>query len=90
MSFWDKFTVHFNVKLNTIDKFNCLISYLKNEPLDTTRSLTLFSENYARAADILHERYRNKQILISSEMANLIKLPIVASMSGIPNLRKNH
>ena len=62
MSFWDKFTVHSNVKLNTIDKFNCLISYLKNEPLDTIRSLTLSSENYARAVDILHERYRNKHI----------------------------
>ena len=74
--------------MNNIDKFDYLISYLKDEPPDTTGALTLSSENYARAVDILHERYRNKQILISSQMDNLIKLPIVASMSGIPNLRK--
>ena len=65
-----------------------MISYLKEEPLNTTRGLTLSSENYARDVDILHERYGNKQILISSQMDVLVKLPRVASMSDIPNLQK--
>ena len=70
MSFWDQFkaAIHSNTKLNNIDKFNYLISYLNDEPLDTIRGLTLSSENYARAVDILHERYGNKQILISCQM----------------------
>ena len=88
MSFWDKFVVHSNVKLNTTDKFNYLVSSLKNEPLDTIRGYTLSSENNARAVDILHKRYGNKQILISSQMDNLVKLPRLASMTDIPNLRK--
>ena len=70
LSFWDQFkaAIHSNAKLNNIDKFNYLISYLKDEPLDTIRGLTLSSKNYARAVDILHGRYGNKQILISSQM----------------------
>ena len=61
---------------------------MKEEPLDTIRGLTLSSENYARAVDILHERYGNKQTLISSQMDNLVKLPRLASMIDIPNLQK--
>ena len=39
MSFWDQFkaAIHSNTKLNNIDKFNYLISYLKDEPLDAIR-----------------------------------------------------
>ena len=89
MSFWDQFkaAIHSTVKWSNIDKFNYIISYLKDEPLDTIRGLTLSSENYARAADILHERYGKKQILISCQMDVLVKLPRVASMSDIPNIR---
>ena len=85
MSFWDQFkaAIHSNVKWSKIDKFNYLISYLKDEPLDTIRALTLSSENYARAGDILHEKYRNNQILISSQIDVLIKLPRVQTMQTI-------
>ena len=61
---------------------------MKDEPLDTIRGLTLSSENYDQAVDILHEKYGNKQILISSQMDILVKLLRVASMSDMPNLRK--
>ena len=82
MGFWGQFkaAIHSSIKLNNIGKFNYLIScYIY---------LTLSSENYARAVDILHERYGNKEILISSQMDVLVKLPKVASMIDIPNLRK--
>ena len=90
MSFWDQFkaAIYSNVKLNIIDKFNYFIYYLKNEPPDTIHGLTLSSENYARAVDILHERYGNKQISMSSLVDVLVKSPRVASLSDIPNLRK--
>ena len=88
MCFWDQFkaAIHSNIKLNDIDKFKYLISYLEDEPLDTNRGLTLSSENCSHAFDILHERYGKKQILISSQMDVLVKLPRVASMNDIPNL----
>ena len=65
-----------------------MVSSLKNEPLDTIRGLTLSSENNTRAVDILNKIYGNKQILISSQMDNLVKLPRLASMIDIPNLQK--
>ena len=83
-----KAAIHSSIKLKNIDKHNYLISYLKDEPLDTIQGLTLSSENYARAVDILHERYGNKEILISSQMDVLVKLPKVASMIDIPHLQK--
>ena len=90
LRFWDQFksAIHTNSKLNNIDKFNYLITYLKDEPLDTIRGLTLSSENYSQAIEILHERYGNKQILISSQMDVLVKLPRVTSMNDIYTLRK--
>ena len=86
MSFWDKFTVHSNVKLNTTDKFNYLVSSLKNEPLDTIRGLTLSSENNTRAVDILNKIYGNKQILISSQMDNLVQKLLNSLEMSIRNL----
>ena len=89
LSFWDQFkaAIHSTVKLSNIDKFNYIISYLKDEPLDTICGLTLSSQNYARVVDILHGRYGKKQILISCQMDVLVKQPRVASMSDIPNIR---
>ena len=89
LSFWDRFkaAIHSTVKLSNIDKFNYIISYLKDEPLDTICGLTLSSQNYARVVDILHGRYGKKQILISCQMDVLVKQPRVASMSDIPNIR---
>ena len=90
MSFWDQFkaAIHSNVKLNNVDKFNYLIFCLKDELLYTICCLTLSLEDYARAVNILDERYGKKQILISSQMDVLVKLPRMTSMSEIPNLRK--
>ena len=47
MSFWEHFkaAIPSNVKLNNIDKFNYLIYYLKDDPLDTNCCFTLSSEN---------------------------------------------
>ena len=88
MCFWDqsKAAIHSNIKLNNIDKSKYLIYYLKDKPPDTNCGLTLSSENCSHVVDILHERYGNKQILISSQMDVLVKLARVASMNDIPNL----
>ena len=46
------------------------------------------SSNYFKALDILRERYGNKQILISSHMDILVKLPRAISFRSIETLRK--
>ena len=56
MGFWGQFkaAIHSSIKLNNIDKFNYLICYYFY--------LTLSSENYAQAVDILHERWKQGDI----------------------------
>ena len=88
--FWDQFSaaIDSNSQLKNIDKFNYLKTYLGKKPLDIISGLTLSSSNYLKALDILRERYGNKQILISSHMDVLVKLPRATSYKDIETLRK--
>ena len=88
--FWDQFSaaIDSNSQLKNIDKFNYLKTYLGKKPLDIISGLTLSSSNYLKALDILRERYGNKQILISSHMDVLVKLPRATSFKDIETLRK--
>ena len=63
-------------------------TFLGKKPLDIISGLTLSSSNYLKALDILRERYGNKQILISSHMDVLVKLPRATSFKDIETLRK--
>ena len=47
--------------------------------------LSLNATNYKEAIEILHERYGNKQLLISAHMQ---KLPTIKSSNDISGLRK--
>ena len=44
--------------------------------------------NYKEAIEILHERYRNKQVLTSAYMEKLDKLPSVTPSNNFNGLRK--
>ena len=89
-SFWDQFSsaIHMNTSLSDIEKFNYLRSYLTESVNECIKGLSLTSTNYPKAIDILKERYGNKQILISSYMDVLVKLPKAENMKDIEKLRK--
>ena len=89
-SFWDQYSVaiHTNSSLSDIEKFNYLRSYLTEAPGECIKGLSLTSANYEKAVEILKERYGNKQILISSYMDVLMKLPKSNDMKDINKLRK--
>ena len=57
-SFYDQFniSIHQNKTLNDIDRFNYLGRYLAGQALATITALTLNSENYNEALDILIDR----------------------------------
>ncbi|VDI73293.1 Hypothetical predicted protein [Mytilus galloprovincialis] len=63
MEFWDSFqsSVHSNTKLTDIEKFNYLWSKLQGEAKRAVSGLTLSSDNYSLAINILQERFGNKQ-----------------------------
>ena len=71
-----------------IDKFNYLNSFLCDSVSATIRSLSLTSENYHQAIEMLEERYANQQILISAHMQKFVSLPSVKNQHYNAGLRK--
>ena len=53
----------------------------------TIAGVVLTKDNYKGAVDLLHERYGNKQVIISSDMESLLKLPRVNFVSDIKRVR---
>ena len=84
--FWDQFliTIHENDSLVDIDKFTYLKLFLSDSALQSILNAT----NYKQTIEILHERYGNKQELISAHMQKLDKLPRIKSSNDSNGLRK--
>ena len=88
--FWDQFliAIHENDSLADNDKFTYLKSFLSDSALQSINGLSLNPTNYKEAIEILNERYKNKQVLISAHMQKLEKLPRIKSSNDINGLRK--
>ena len=76
-------SIHDNVNVNDIDKFNYLKGRLKGEAQATISSLTLSSENYTEPTDLLKDRFGNEQVLISAHMESLLKIDKIRSVTNI-------
>ena len=61
-----KFMGSVNSSLSDIKKFNYLRPYLTETTGECIKGLSSTSASYQKPVEILKERYRNKQILISS------------------------
>ena len=80
--------VHLNPKLGNIDKMNYLKSLVEGPAAAAIKGLSSTSENYNSARKILEDRYGNKQLIISSHMDNLLKLPVVSSINDVKGIRQ--
>ena len=87
--FWDQFdsAVNDSDDLSNIDKFNYLRSFLTGSALKVIEGLSLTKDNYEHAIALLKERFGNTQILISSHMEVLVKLPKVNNINDVSRLR---
>ena len=74
--FWDSYksAVHENVSLSKIDKFNYLRSLLEGAASRAIQGLTLSSDNYDSAVEILEQRFGKTQQIISAHMKEILKL----------------
>lgn len=83
--FWDQFrvSIHDNSSINDIDKFNYLKGCLKGEAQATISGLTLSSENYTEAINVLKDRFGNEQVLISAHVESLLKIDKIRSVTNI-------
>ena len=67
-------TVDIKDDLSDIEKFTYLKGYLRDSALEAINGLTLTSDNYVQAKELLKRRFGNSQLIISSHMNNLISL----------------
>ena len=65
-----------------------MIGLLKGEAAEALTGLPVVISNYSEAISILKTRYRQKQIIISSHMEALMKLPSCSDSTAVHGLRK--
>ena len=87
-TFWDSFesTVHQNWNLTDVQKFSYLKNQLVGEAARTIDGFALTNINYARAIDLLKERYGQRHKIVHATMQTLIQLP--APSNTLHSLRK--
>ena len=88
--FWDQFnaSIHSNILISKITKFSYLKTFLNESSSSCISGLTLTTENYDEAVEILEERFGNTQILISAFMQQIVSLRKIKSANDISGLRK--
>ena len=87
-SFWDCFSASVdNTSLKKVIKFTYLKSYLTGPARAAIDGISLVEANYDKAVQILHERFGNKQLLISTNIGKLINLPVICANDSVEKLR---
>ena len=88
--FWECFesAIHSDSNIDKITKYNYLRSLLEDEAAAVISGLSLTSDNYAEAVSPLHDRYANKQVLISAHIDKLLNLSTVISSADTTKLRE--
>ena len=87
-TFWDMFesSIHTNLELSDIDKFNYLHSLLEGSAADSISGLSLTASNYSEAIAILKRRFGNKQQVVNRHMDLLLELEPVFSMRDLKKI----
>ena len=75
-TFWDSFNnaINLNRELSAIEKMTYLMGLLEGEAARAISGLPLTSDNYARAIELLKERFGRTQIIINAHMDALAKI----------------
>ena len=74
--------------ISDIEKFSYLRSYLIGPAEETLSGLSLTSENYKVALEMLTNRFGDNQVLISAHMTSLLKVDVIRSVKDSKGLRK--
>ena len=87
---WDSYyvTVHLNESLSKVQKFTYLLSLFEETASDTVSGFTLTDSNYDSAVDLIHVRYSNKRLIISSHMEQLLQLPHITNEKHTKKFKK--
>ena len=85
--FWDSYesTIHANTNLTDVQKFTYLKSQLEGSAASVIEGFAMTNANYARAIDLLKERFDQQQKITHAAMQALLKLP--APSNKVSSLR---
>ena len=75
-------TIHARIDITNIEKFTYLKGFLNGSALQTIDGLPLVNDNYVNARDMLQKRYGNPQLIVSSRMNSLFKLPKIVNANA--------
>ena len=75
-------------EISEVENFSYLKSYLSGSAEETLSGLSLTSENYNVAMDMLNTRFGDDQVLISAHMNALLKIDVIKSVKETKSLRK--
>ena len=78
-SFWDSYNtaIHENEDISDVNKMAYLFGLLEGPAYSAVKEFTMTSGNYKKVIDVLHKRFGSKDVIISSHMDALLKLPLV-------------
>ena len=76
-------TIDANPQLSPVNKFNYLKRMLKRQAEAAISGLKITADNYKIALDILESRFGSTDVIISTNMESLIRMPGVVSNSDI-------
>ncbi|VDM63709.1 unnamed protein product [Angiostrongylus costaricensis] len=75
-NFWELFSLNIHSQnLFELQKFNCLLSFLKGEPLQSMKKFQLTRQNYAKAIEFLTNK-RNSEELIRQTFRKMDKISL--------------
>lgn len=89
-SFWDSYesNIHTNVNLTDVQKFTYLKSQLEGKAARVIEGFAMTNANYARAIDLLRERFGKQHKITHAAMQALLKLPAPSNI--LSSLRNFH
>ena len=76
--------------MKSITKFNYLRTFLRGAALALISGLSLTSQNYNQAIEILEKRYSNKQLLITLHTNQLLSIAPITSTNDIEEIRETY
>ena len=76
--------------MKSITKFNYLRTFLRGAALALISGLSLTSENYNQAIELLEKRYTNKQLLITLHTNHLLPIAPITSTNDIEEIRETY
>lgn len=85
LSFRDTFKtiIHENGNLTEIEKLYYLRSTLKDEALRAIESLTVASNNYKAAWELLQRRFENKRLIVQAHVRNILNVANVTKSDAL-------